>query len=352
MRPALALSLLVSAASVAAQYVSSGWQPGQTPRVVRMRDTGYDPANPYRPNPAPPADAQTDQQQQQQPVQETPKHSKATGGFWVQLFSSGPLADFAQKVGVNVSRVVERQHIDDAWDRRIPLIYDEDFNETVVHEVMTREEEEDRVWALVISGGPQSTPTSKWVDQQFDEAFNISQIAGDLKHVRWGRINYNDVTYLTTKWAVWKAPVLVLATNRGQTLRFFYPARLNMRAEMLHKLLVEDAWQDFAPWSSLWAPGGEREWLMDKFAKLMTWQYRIITQTPRIILLLLTGGITSFLVQFLHRGGGKQEVKTKRVLIPGQAKPADAPAIAPVAEATAANASSSKDTTKKRKTRK
>lgn len=63
---------------------------------------------------------------------------------------------------------------------------------------------------FISSGGPQSSQVSKWVDEQFDEAYNISQIAGDLPHVRWGRINYADVTYLTTRWGIWKYVLVFL----------------------------------------------------------------------------------------------------------------------------------------------
>lgn len=45
---------------------------------------------------------------------------------------------------------------------------------------------------------------SKFVDEQFDLAFNLTQEAGDLSHVRWGRIDYMNVTAITTKWAVWR----------------------------------------------------------------------------------------------------------------------------------------------------
>lgn len=45
---------------------------------------------------------------------------------------------------------------------------------------------------------------SKYVDQAFDSAYNESQLAGDLPHVRWGRIDYLNVTHITTKWGLWQ----------------------------------------------------------------------------------------------------------------------------------------------------
>ena len=53
-----------------------------------------------------------------------------------------------------------------------------------------------------------STGISLFADQQFDEAYNTTQIEKDLPHVRWGRIDYMNVTHLTTKWAVWKCGAL------------------------------------------------------------------------------------------------------------------------------------------------
>ena len=53
----------------------------------------------------------------------------------------------------------------------------------------------------------QKTGISAVVDKQFNEAYNISLNAQDLPHVRWGRIDYLNVTRLTTKWAVWRSAV-------------------------------------------------------------------------------------------------------------------------------------------------
>lgn len=50
----------------------------------------------------------------------------------------------------------------------------------------------------------QTSGVSKVVDENFDTAFNNSLIANDLTNVRWGRIDYLNVTYLTTKWSVWQ----------------------------------------------------------------------------------------------------------------------------------------------------
>jgi hypothetical protein len=66
-----------------------------------------------------------------------------------------------------------------------------------------------------LSSGPQAQAStiSLFADNQFDEAYNTTVIEGDLHHVRWGRIDYMNVTYITTKWALWKrvaySPLLI-----------------------------------------------------------------------------------------------------------------------------------------------
>lgn len=56
--------------------------------------------------------------------------------------------------------------------------------------------------STVTSGQPDSV--SKYIDDVFDQTFNHTLEQGDLPHVRFGRIDYMDVTAITTKWAVWK----------------------------------------------------------------------------------------------------------------------------------------------------
>lgn len=58
---------------------------------------------------------------------------------------------------------------------------------------------------------------SKYLDEVFDTAYNETQIAGDLPHVRWGRIDYLNVTAITTKWVVWQ--YVLLTTTSEPMLR-------------------------------------------------------------------------------------------------------------------------------------
>lgn len=52
--------------------------------------------------------------------------------------------------------------------------------------------------------GATADPLSKFVDKEFDGAYNISLIQQDLPNVRFGRIDYLTVTRLTTSWFIWK----------------------------------------------------------------------------------------------------------------------------------------------------
>lgn len=71
---------------------------------------------------------------------------------------------------------------------------------------------------------------SQFVDKIFDETYNETLIAEDMPNLRWGRIDYLNVTYLTTKWGVWQCVLyhayssprdiadLILATERRPLL--------------------------------------------------------------------------------------------------------------------------------------
>lgn len=47
-------------------------------------------------------------------------------------------------------------------------------------------------------------PVSSFYDKVFDAAHNQTLEAKEASNVRWGRIDYLDVTEITTRWVVWK----------------------------------------------------------------------------------------------------------------------------------------------------
>jgi hypothetical protein len=113
------------------------------------------------------------------------------------------------------------------------------------------------------------------VDESFDAAYNYTLEKGDLEHVRFGRIDYLDVTAITTKWVVWSCvyvshrcllslnhffspPTLVVLKDRGKTLRFYRAGQIRLSAELLYQFLKEEGWRHKEPWVSVYGPGGDR----------------------------------------------------------------------------------------------
>jgi hypothetical protein len=180
---------------------------------------------------------------------------------------------------------------------------------------------------------------SKVADTRFDAVYNASVAAGDLPHVRFGRIDYMNVTYLTTKWNVWRcgppwtwsvslltphsAPYYVLATDRARTLRFFRAGQMNVDASVLHAFLREQAYLGTPPWRSAFAPGGEREWALERFARASEWVYDRVVLVPRWLFMLVTGTLGTALIQLFHRGeapDAKAVEEKRRRLLAGQAQ--------------------------------
>lgn len=196
--PFLATALLTSA-----QYLSQGWQPGQPASI-----TQDDPAPVYTPG------------------VEHPGTSSASSGL-SELFSLhtlltwSPVASLLEHLGVNITEHVALTRAR-LWDERITLITDDNFQELVVREPLTEEQVKDRVWIVimyrflascVLRNGlrmassvtaAQQDGISKYMDQVFDSAYNETLHGNDLPNIRWGRIDYLNVTYLTTKWNVWQ----------------------------------------------------------------------------------------------------------------------------------------------------
>jgi len=119
---------------------------------------------------------------------------------------------------------------------------------------------------------------SKLADNVFDTAYDQTLKAGDLPHIKWGRIDYLNVTRITTKWIIWqyvfffnpllqfrvfltnyfRVPYIVIITDRGQTLRFYRHYQVRLRAENLRDFLKTKGYLLTPSWSTAYSPGGER----------------------------------------------------------------------------------------------
>ncbi|KIM57954.1 hypothetical protein SCLCIDRAFT_129315 [Scleroderma citrinum Foug A] len=276
-------SLLAVAGLANAQYFSAGWAPGQP--------------IPTQSSPPP--------QTQQHPV----NPAVTVSNFFDTLLTGGAVSALASLVGLNVSAP---QEID--WDDRIPLITDSNYEDVIVRESMTPEEEKQRVWFLVItvtSGQPDSL--SKYIDDVFDQTFNYTLQQGGLPHIRFGRIDYLDVTALTTKWAVWTAPMLVVLKDRGQTLRFYNvkSTQMQLNAEVLYEFLKEERWQGKEPWKSAYGPGGEREWILDFLASVLSTVYGYLVRVPKWLLYIISGGAASVIINFMHKPSAQARARAQ-----------------------------------------
>ncbi|KAJ4479017.1 hypothetical protein J3R30DRAFT_3473334 [Lentinula aciculospora] len=253
----------------------------------------------------------------------TPLSTGVSGGpqgqqdsFSVQgILDSPSVSSLFAKVGVNISSLASAAGLSSKpvypWDTRIPMITDTNFDDIVVNEELTPEEEENRTWLIVVSASAtsQGGGISQFVDKIFDETYNETLIAGDMPDLRWGRIDYLNVTYLTTKWGVWQAPTFVILQNRGQTLRFIKPQWLRLGEGALREFLTSGTYNEVPPWDSSFAPGGSNEYFLHYFSLVLTKIYNVTIKVPRWILYILSGSVASFVIQLLHRPSKKDQLK-------------------------------------------
>jgi len=218
-----------------------------------------------------------------------------------KILTTGPSVALFNRFGINITERIEAS-LAQIWDERVPLITDDNYEDVVVNEILTEQEEKDRLWVIVISATTANTDSvSKLFDNVFDSVFNESLIAGDLPHVKWGRIDYLNVTRVTTKWSVWHAPYLVILKDRGKTLRFYRPRNLRLQEDAFREFLKTDGWQVTPPWSSAYAPGGPNEYILDFYAVWLTKFYNLVMLVPRWMLVFGSGTVASLLIGFLHK---------------------------------------------------
>ncbi|CCM01744.1 uncharacterized protein FIBRA_03810 [Fibroporia radiculosa] len=265
-----------------AQYFSEGWKPGQ-PVTREAYPTGI--RTPVH-----------------QP-QATPT-SEASQFKLTDLLTSGPVGSLMNKAGINITEKLEKAKAEaevEIWDTRIPLITDDSYDELIVNESLTPEEEAERVWFIIItaSKGGKNVFSLK-TDEEFDEAYNRTLIEGDLPNVRWARMDYLNVTYITTKWAIWQAPYFVVATNRGHDLRFYKANSVKVDSDVMREFLREEGWRANEPWTGPLAPGGDLEHVMHYFGVTLKQIYEFLLIFPRWLLMIASGIVGNMVLKFLH----------------------------------------------------
>jgi hypothetical protein len=127
----LALAALVFVAPSCAQYFSAGWTPGQATPTETPEPTSSSLGAESTPLPS-------------------PLQGQSRFDF-SYILSTGPVSRFFGRFGVNITERLEAaQGFPEIWDSRIPLVTDDNFNELIVNEELTDEEEKHRVWLLIM----------------------------------------------------------------------------------------------------------------------------------------------------------------------------------------------------------
>ena len=127
-------NLLALVASSNAQYFSAGWSPGQ------KQPEAQSPVQPVDNLPTPTPIAE--------PVKPTSPLSLLDLFDTNKLLTSGPSVALFNRLGINITEKVEASS--NIWDERIPLITDDNYEDLVVNEILTEQEEADRVWIIVM----------------------------------------------------------------------------------------------------------------------------------------------------------------------------------------------------------
>lgn len=125
------LGLLACVGTVTAQYFSDGWSPNQS--AQKETQTA-----------APATESSSSVAGETTP--------SAMGSIFnlTTILSSEPIASFLSRLGINVTASLEAAATTKLWDDRIPLITDDNYGEIIVNETMTPEEEEQRMWFLMM----------------------------------------------------------------------------------------------------------------------------------------------------------------------------------------------------------
>ena len=137
---ASSLCFLVLSGLANAQYFSEGWKPGQQYEAEPTAVSTYTPEPTVEV--VPPAKAE----------------KESSGGLtgllsalsMENLLSSAPAVAIFEKLGVNITSKLEQASKFEMWDDRIPLITDANYDDIIVNEELSPEEEESRVWMLVM----------------------------------------------------------------------------------------------------------------------------------------------------------------------------------------------------------
>ena len=132
MKSLATFTLLAFLASSNAQYFSAGWTPGQKQP---------EPQQPVASKPVPVA---------AEPAKATTPLSLLNLLDTNKILKSGPSVSFFNRFGINITEKMESSSLSNIWDDRVPLITDDNYDDLIVNEDLTEQEEIDRVWIIVM----------------------------------------------------------------------------------------------------------------------------------------------------------------------------------------------------------
>ena len=126
------LVVLALFVSIEAQYFSTGWAPGQ---------------------PIPEEASPTSLPEKQAPDRKRISPSSLASYLDLsKLLTSEPAVALFSRFGVNITERVQGalEQSKNRWDERVPLITDNNYEDLIVNEPLTEEEERDRTWIIVM----------------------------------------------------------------------------------------------------------------------------------------------------------------------------------------------------------
>ncbi|BGO99119.1 hypothetical protein NBRC10513v2_000223 [Rhodotorula toruloides] len=166
------------------------------------------------------------------------------------------------------------------------------------------------VWVVTVHG---NDPASKVFVEAMDEvaAHNSSGAGGTLPaNMRFARLSYARETIPTTKWWIWKTPVIVIGTNNMRELRFIEQGQVRPNVATLSELFSRpDVWETLPVWKGMLAPGGRFEDRLLRFAKLWAKVHSGSSKIPNFVLLALSGFLMNFVVTWFHKDDAKLQAE-------------------------------------------
>ncbi|GAA6038623.1 hypothetical protein JCM8097_009452 [Rhodosporidiobolus ruineniae] len=185
----------------------------------------------------------------------------------------------------------------------------------------------DDVWVITVYG---PDPISKVFVESMNTVAdtNSSSAGGSLpENMRFARLSYARETVLPTKFWLWRVPVIVIATDRMQTVRFIRPGQVRPQQEDLVELLSKpEYWQQAEVWHGPFAPGEKLEPYLHSLAVYWSKFHKYSSKVPSFVILAFSGFLMNFVLSYFHKDDEKlqkeQAAKARAQAAAGSAPPA------------------------------